>query len=192
MTRTDFLTFTAHTTHPICLRNARPGDGAALWELVRSTGTLEANSAYAYVLLAHDFGDTCLVAEQEGRLVGAVIGYHPPREASTAFVWQVGVHPSLQGQGLGQRLLQHWLTLPANAHCRWVTATVAEDNAPSRALFQRLARELHAPCISTPHFTADQFPPGHAAEPLIRIGPINRPAASSKTSSEGRNATAPV
>ena len=172
---THGMTSTEHcTTHtPILFRTAEPRDGTPLWHLVNATGKLEANSAYAYVLLATDFGDTCLVAEQGGQLVGAVLGYHPPREPGTAFVWQVGVHPRQQGQGLGLRLLQTWLALPANVRIQWVTATVACDNPASQALFRRLASEQGTECTVTPHFTADLFPPGHPPEPLFRIGSLN-------------------
>lgn len=182
MTSTD----TRHTfTDPIHFRAARPSDGTALWQLVQATGTLEPNSAYAYVLLASDFGDTCLVAEQSGELLGAVLGYHPPREPDAAFVWQVGVHPRQQGRGLGLRLLQHWLALPANARSRWVTATVADDNPASQALFRRLARQHGVACSVTPHFGAELFPVGHPPEPLYRIGPL-RAAAPTFTPTERR------
>ena len=159
---------------PISFRSAHSADGAALWHLVQATGTLELNSPYFYLLFATDFGDTCLVAEQEGRIVGAVVGYHPPQEDDTAFVWQVGVLPEYRGQGLGRDILHAWLELPANRHCRWITATVADDNPASQALFRGLARERGAPCAVTPHFTTDLFPQEHAAEPLFRIGPLAR------------------
>jgi L-2,4-diaminobutyric acid acetyltransferase len=109
------------STHPsLRFRAARPSDGTALWQLVQATGTLEANSAYCYLLFATDFRDTCLVAEQDGQLVGAVIGYHPPREADTAFVWQVGVQPDHQGQA---------------------SRPPSPNNPASQALFRRLARD---------------------------------------------------
>lgn len=173
MTSTDRNTHSAHSS--LRFRPARPTDGAALWHLVRATGTLEANSAYFYVLFATDFGAACLVAEgDDGQLAGAVIGYHPPTQPETAFVWQVGVRPDCQGQGLGLTLLMQWLALPSNRPCRWVTATVADDNPASRALFRRLAREHHTACEVRPHFTADLFPVDHPPEPLYRIGPIDR------------------
>lgn len=172
MTQSDRPTYT-HSLSVQC-RSARPSDGAGAWRLVRETGALELNSPYFYLLLATDFGDTCLVAEHDGQMVGLVIGYHPPREADTAFVWQIGVLPTYRGQGLGLRLLQAWLQLPANAHCRWVTATVAEDNAASQALFRRLAAEHGTACSVQAHFTPDQFPQEHPAEPLYRVGPIVR------------------
>ncbi len=173
MTPTDSTETSLSTT--FCFRSAQPSDGAALWHLVRATGTLETNSAYFYVLFATDFGATCLLAESpDGELAGAVIGYHPPAHPDTAFVWQVGVLPRWQGQGLGLALLQQWLALPANARCRWVTATVAEDNAASQALFRRLARAHGTSCDVRPHFTPDLFPIDHPAEPLFRVGPIER------------------
>jgi L-2,4-diaminobutyric acid acetyltransferase len=66
------------------------------------------------------------------------------------------------------------LSLPANACCRWVTATVADDNLASSALFHRLAREHDTRCQVTPYFTVDLFPADHPAEPLLRVGPIAR------------------
>jgi L-2,4-diaminobutyric acid acetyltransferase len=165
-----------HATHSLSFRSALPTDGAALWRLVESTGALELNSAYFYVLFATDFGDTCLVAEDEEGMVGAVIGYHPPREPDTAFVWQIGILPERRGEGLGLRLLNSWLELPSNQKCRWLTATVADDNAASQALFRSLARERGAPCEVTPHFAASMFPHEHVAEPMFRIGPLARGA----------------
>jgi len=159
---------------PLVFRSSRPTDGVTLWRLAQAAGTLELNSQYFYLLLATDFGDTCLIAEHEGQAVGMVIGYQPPREPHTAFVWQVGLLPEHQGKGLGLKLLMAWLALPANTHCQWVTATVADDNTASQALFKRLARELQTDCEVRPHFTADLFAHDHPAEPLYRIGPIAR------------------
>ena len=96
MTDTDRSTPQTHSS--IRFRAATPDDGAAIWRLVQATGTLELNSAYFYLLFATDFGDTCLVAERDGRMVGAVVGYHPPRHPDTAFVWQVGVLPEMRGR----------------------------------------------------------------------------------------------
>lgn len=163
---------TLNPPHPLVFRSARPCDGTTLWRLVQTAGTLELNSQYFYLLLATDFGDTCLVAEHHGQAVGMVIGYHPPREPDTAFVWQVGVLPEYQGQGLGVRLLQAWLQLPANRHCQWVTATVADDNTASQALFKKLARVRQTGCVVQPHFTPDLFAHAHPAEPLFCIGPL--------------------
>lgn len=156
----------------INFRAAQPNDGLTLWQLVRDTGVLDLNSPYFYVLMATDFGETCLVVEHNEQIVGALIGYHPPKQEQTVFCWQIAVHPTMQGHQLGQHMLEHWLALPANKPCRWVTATVATDNEPSHKLFTRFAQSLNVPCEWAPHFEVNHFPDGHAAEPLVRIGPI--------------------
>jgi L-2,4-diaminobutyric acid acetyltransferase len=156
----------------IQFRAAHTEDGAALWTLVRQTGTLELNSAYFYVLFATDFGANCLLAERDGECVGAVVGYRPPQHPDTAFVWQVGVLPSLHGQGLGLRMLQAWRRLPAHRGCQWVTATVADDNAASQALFHRFAQAEGTSCGVEPWFKPEHFPHDHPAEPLYRVGPL--------------------
>lgn len=179
----------SHNFSSFHFRSARPADGASLWRLVQATGALEANTPYAYLLLASDFGSTCLLAEQDGEVVGAVIGYHPPEQARTAFVWQVGLLPRLHGQGLGLALLQRWIALPANQDCTWVTATVDNANTASQALFKRFAAQHGAPCEIRPHFTADLFPVEHPAEPLYRIGPLQRSNAAAAPQVEPAEAT---
>ncbi|MGL1832917.1 diaminobutyrate acetyltransferase [Rhodocyclaceae bacterium SMB388] len=159
----------------ISFRAANREDGANLWRLVQSAGTLELNSAYFYLLLANDFGDSCLVAERGDRIVGTVIGYRPPRDPETAFVWQIGLAPNMQGQGLGTRMLSEWLNLAGNRDARWLTATVAEDNEPSRRLFTGFARHLGVDCDISEHFTTAMFPDPHPAEQLFRIGPLPPP-----------------
>lgn len=153
-------------------RAARRGDGAALWQLVKSAGTLELNSAYFYLLFAEHFGATCLIAEQDETVVGGVIAYRPPAEPDAVFVWQIGVAPAARGQGLGKQLLHELLQLPGCAGVRWLTATVAEDNLVSARLFRGFARERNVTCKTQDFFSSALFPEPHSAEPLFRIGPF--------------------
>ena len=166
------MTEAPSTPAGIHFRSAAPQDGAAMWRLVRDAGALELNSAYFYLVFATDFGDTCLVAEHAGEVVGCIVGYRPPREPEAAFVWQIGVAPSMRGQGLGKTMLQRWLELPTLADARWLTATISDDNTASRRLFESAAREFGVRCEANPHFTAELFPIDHPAEPLYRIGPL--------------------
>ena len=155
-------------------RRAGADDGLAAWRLVNAAGTLDVNSAYFYVLFCTDFSETCLIAECSGQPVGVIIGYHPPSQKDTVFCWQVGVMPIHRGKGLALQMLKAWLDLPSNQAIRWVTATVAPENEASKRLFWRLAADLNTTCEVHDHFTEKHFPKGHAAEPLYRIGPIDR------------------
>lgn len=157
------------------LRCPTVDDGANIWRLVRETGVLDENSAYAYLLLCRDFARTSLVAERNSQLAGFVTAYRPPQRPQVLFVWQIGVSRSARRQGLGLQLLSELVS-----RCRddepaieFVEATVAPSNTASRRLFDALAEKLGVPLKSVEGFTETNFPPGgHEAEPLIRIGPL--------------------
>ena len=154
------------------LRAPAPADGATLWRLVRDAGSLELNSAYAYLLLATHFPDTCLIAEEDGEPLGLVVGYRPPADPEAVFVWQVGVAPDARGRGLGGRMLHELLARAALGGARYLTATVSPDNEASRALFRSVARNLGAECRIESCFESHHFPEPHPAEELFRIGPF--------------------
>lgn len=162
----------------LVFRTPEPKDGVAVWRSARAVGTLELNTAYFYLVFCSDFQRTCVLAEDGDSIAGFVIGYQPPDESDTAFCWQIGVLPRWRGQGLGKRLLAAWLDLPSNRSVRWLTATVADDNQGSDALFKSFASSLGVPCTISPHFVRDHFPAGHRPEPLYRIGPITGDARS--------------
>jgi len=174
------------------LRPPTPDDGAAIWRLAGAAGELEQNSGYAYVLLATHFDDTCLVAEEDGELLGFVVGYRPPRQPDTIFVWQVAVAAAARGLGLGRRLLVELARRSAASGVCWVEATVTPDNEPSRKLFRSLARELGTECAVLPFMSAQLFPAAHEPEELFRLGPYSFPSApSGAESTAARTADAP-
>ena len=153
-------------------RTATMQDGVAVWKAVQAAGTLELNTAYFYLIFCSDFGQTCLIAQQNHQIAGVLVGYRPPKHPDTAFCWQIGVLPAWRGQGLARRMLEAWLALPANQDARWLTATVAASNEASKRLFRGYADSNGLTCTVTPHFTEDLLPAGHEPEPLYRIGPI--------------------
>lgn len=163
----------------VAFRRPTLDDGKAVYDLVVESGVLEPNSPYAYLLLCSDFADGGVVAEREGDLVGFVMGYRPPPRPEALFVWQVGVHSSARGQGIGGRLLDALVRLTPDA--THVEATVAPGNGPSRALFTAFARRWGAPCEVGEGFRTDHFPtpsdpsaPPHEPEERYRIGPLRR------------------
>lgn len=154
------------------LRSPQPGDGARVYELLGSIGTLERNSCYAYVLLCSHFASTGLVAERDGQLLGFVLGYRPPTDPNAVFVWQVGVAPEARGMGLGKRLLQALIEQPGCHGVDHLTATVSPDNRASLSLFRGFARSLGVACEEIPGFPAALFAGPHADENMLRVGPL--------------------
>lgn len=159
-------------TSNIEFRRPTVADGSEMWRIVRDSGVLDLNSAYLYLLLCKDFADTCVVAEQDGRLVGFASGYRPPGREDVIFLWQIGVDAALRGQGMGKRLLASFLRNAAGNGACLLETTISPSNAASQALFRGAARDLGVDCKVLPCFSAEQFPPGHEAEELYRIGPF--------------------
>lgn len=158
------------------LRHPHVEDGAALWDLARDCG-LDLNSPYAYLLLAHDFAETCLVAEAEGRLVGFVTGYRPPERPDVVFVWQVGVAPDARGRGLGLALVDALVERTRTHGVRYLEASVTPSNDTSWRLFESVATRRGADIVKASLFDAALFPDGdHEEELLVRIGPFGPPA----------------
>jgi len=161
----------------IVYRPATPTDGAEMWKFVQEAGVLELNPSYAYILMCQHFGDTCVVAEKDGELVGFVLAYVPPRQADTVFVWQVGVSREVRKRGVGIELLRYLLALDGCRHVKYIEASVMPSNKPSQNLFRSFARKWGVPCRKLPFFPAEFFPEPHEAEHLFRLGPLEWPEA---------------
>lgn len=153
------------------LRRPTVDDAASLWAL--AVGSVDENSPYAYLLMAEYFADTCVVAEDGGELVGFVIGFRPPADRDTQFVWQIVVAPSMRGTGLGGRMLDVCIE-GGSQPVRWLEATVTPDNDASAQLFRGFARRHGVVCEETLAFAAEQFPAGSVHEPEMRfrLGPL--------------------
>jgi len=159
------------------LRRPTVQDGAGMWQLIRDLPDLEENSLYAYLLLALDFAGTCRVAVEQDRILGLVAGYRRPAEPETLFVWQVGVHPDAQRQGLASRMILDILDTETGPRFRFLEATVAERNGPSDRLFRGIADKREAACEISEGFTSRHFgPQDHVPERRYRIGPLGRKA----------------
>lgn len=150
-------------------------DGAALWRMARDSKKLDLNSSYAYLLWCQDFADTSVVARLDGEPVGFVIGYRKQSAPDTAVVWQVAVDERARGRGLGGQMLDAMYGELVTRGVEWLETTITADNAASIALFTSFAKRWNAQLTKSELFTADDFPDGHDAEDLYRIGPLAAP-----------------
>lgn len=161
-------------TDNISYRPPEVKDGAAIWELVKSTGVLDVNSLYAYLMIAANFRATSAVAEQDGRLAGFLSAYRLPDAPHTLFVWQIGVSGDFQGRGVASGLLHHVITRPELRDIRFIDTTISPSNTASQKLFRRLAKHLKSPILTHPFLTVSDFGgTAHEDEVLYRIGPIS-------------------
>lgn len=149
-------------------------DGAALYGLVASCPPLDLNSRYAYLLLCKHHAQTCVIAELQGALIGAVTAYVRDEEPGTLFIWQVAVSPTMRGQRLATRMLEHLLSRCVEPRrLRWMEATIAPSNLASNRLFMQFCKQHRPPYTTSPFFSSDDFGGnGHEEECLYRIGPF--------------------
>ncbi len=159
----------------VILRTPTVDDGAQIWELVDRLD-LDLNSPYAYLLVSRHLSPNSCVAEHQGKVVGFVSGYRPPRNPDVLFVWQVGVDPAMRGRGLAKKMILHVLDRDTCEGVRWIESTVTPQNKASQLLFRSIARTLDTEIAVSPYFTRELFPDDeeHKEEELYRIGPIDR------------------
>lgn len=159
---------------PVRFRPPLPADAAAIHALIGRSPPLDLNTCYAYLLQAHHFADTCIMAEQDGEVVGYVSGYRPPRQPDTLFIWQVVTDRRLRGTGLAATLIAGLLARPACADVRHIETTVSPSNIASARVFRKLSERLQCPLRTAALFTADQFGGNaHEDEILFQIGPFS-------------------
>ncbi len=148
-------------------------DGPAVTALIAACPPLDPNSAYCNLLQCSHFADSCIIAESEGAMVGWVSGYRPPSDPDSFFVWQVATAPAARGMGLARRMIEGLLARPAARGVTHLITTVTEDNGPSWALFEGLARRWGVPLAKSALFEREaHFAGAHATEWQARIGPL--------------------
>lgn len=155
------------------MRAPRAEDGPAVTALIAACPPLDTNSAYCNLLQCSHFADTCVLAELDGKPVGWISAYRPPSEPDRIFVWQVAVHSSARGMGLGGRMLDALLARPAVQGATHLITTVTEDNAASWALFTGFARKRGLGLEKAPLFEREaHFAGAHDTEWQATIGPL--------------------
>lgn len=154
-------------------RTPKAEDGPTIARLIASCPPLDCNSIYCNLLQCTHFAGTCILAEHTNGIVGWISGYRPPQEPDSMFVWQVAVHESARGQGLGQRLLNELFQLPGVRDAQRLITTVTPSNIASRKMFEGFANDHGATLQARPHFNSDvHFGGAHESEELISIEPL--------------------
>ncbi|WP_373019456.1 diaminobutyrate acetyltransferase [Thiomicrorhabdus sp.] len=146
-------------------------DGYAIYSLIQNSPPLDLNSSYLYFLQADHFSDTCVVAENQGQIVGFISAYFNPKASGNLFVWQVAVDTSMRGKRLALRLLEHLVCnqLEKPGFDR-ISATISPSNIASQKLFKRFA-ETHGLSVEKQSYLETQHfgDLGHEAEELYTL-----------------------
>ena len=153
-------------------------DGKHIYRLVKNSKVLDLNSEYLYLLIGAHFKQTSCVVEIDGKLAGFVSAYVPPGQPDALFVWQIAVGKTQRKRGLALAMLKDIINRPFCVPIKYLQASIAPSNYPSRALFTTLARDLAADYDEQPLFESSHFSKSHESEPLLIIGPLSKQALS--------------
>ena len=116
-----------------------------------------------------------MAAECDGELVGWVSGYCPPEEPDSVFVWQVAVHESARGAGLGRRMLETLINSDGAKKATKLKTTITKANDASWALFRSFAKSLDAAISDEEWLNREtEFGGRHDSEFMVTIGPFSR------------------
>ena len=87
-------------------------------------------------LYVHEFGETSVVAERDGRVVGYLLGF--VNQHGIGYIHAVAVRYEARGDGLGRRLYERFEELVRARGATALKAITAPENAGSRAFHAAL------------------------------------------------------
>jgi L-amino acid N-acyltransferase YncA len=95
------------------------------WQEGRDMGFLH------QALYVHEFGETSVLAERDGRIAGYLLGFLAP--GGYGYIHAVGVRAEERGRGLGRLMYERFATLAEARGAKSLKAITAPENSDSRA-----------------------------------------------------------
>jgi predicted GNAT superfamily acetyltransferase len=87
-------------------------------------------------LYVHEFGDTSVLAERDGRIVAYLLGF--VSQDATGYIHAVAVRREARGEGLARRCYERFRELVAARGAHGLKAITQPENAGSRAFHEAL------------------------------------------------------
>ncbi|MHC5557734.1 diaminobutyrate acetyltransferase [Kocuria sp. U4B] len=158
---------------PVVLRHPTVADAGHLWRIAKECHSVDLSVSYAYLLWCRGFARTSLVAEEDGAVVGFVLGHRRPDAPGVLLVWQVAVAARARGRGIAAGLVDG--LIDAVELCTAVETSIRDDDQAMQRLFRSVAGARGAQLVLSPAPGTAALPDGHDAERLHRITRLRRP-----------------
>ena len=94
-------------------------------------------------LFFNHFANTSFVVEEEGVLLGFLIGFLSPSKADEAYIHFVGVNPAARQQGIGRLLYQRFFEIARQNNRTTVCCITSPVNKLSVAFHKAMGFSLH-------------------------------------------------
>ncbi len=95
----------------------------------------------AHAVFFYEFGDSALVAEDGGEIVGFLFGFVAPTAPPVGYVHLVGVRPDWRNRGLGAQLYERFMATCRARGVRRLKAIAASADERARKFHARLGFE---------------------------------------------------
>ena len=140
-----------HQEAPAQLRVATEADYPAVASAIQSWWTLPGldtaaaareRAAMVPRLWLQHFASTSLVAEDDGRLAGFLIGFLSQDRADEGYIHFVGVALDQRGRGIGRLLYERFFALCREANRGWVRCVTSPVNTLSIAFHEAMGFDI--------------------------------------------------
>jgi GNAT superfamily N-acetyltransferase len=85
----------------------------------------------AHPIFFYELGDNALIAEEDGRLIGFMLGFIVFKEPKTGYVHLVGIHPEFRRRGVGRALYEAFTERCRSLGCKRLKAITTAGNEAS-------------------------------------------------------------
>jgi len=86
----------------------------------------------------YQFGDTAFAAEEDGRVIGFVVGFVAQTDPTEVYAHLVGTRPGSRRRGVARALYRQFFATVASKGCRQVKAIMVPINRTSLAFHQHM------------------------------------------------------
>ena len=93
---------------------------------------------FAHPIFFYELGDNALIVEEEGRLIGFLLGFIAFRAPKTGYVHLVGIHPDYRRKGVGRLLYETFTERCRSLGCERMKAITTTGNEGSIIFHQAL------------------------------------------------------
>lgn len=97
----------------------------------------------AHPIFFYEHGDMALIAEDNGEVLGFLLGLLAPTQPPTAYVHLVGIHPDHRRRGVGKDLYEHFAKRAKEAGARRIKAITTVGNEGSIRFHEALGFAVH-------------------------------------------------
>ena len=129
------------------IRNALPTDYPSIISVLNDWwGGRNMSNMLPRLFFIH-FQETSFITEEDGRIIGFLIGFLSQTYPNEAYIHFVGVHPDYRKKGVGKKLYKHFFEVARNHDRNIVRCVTAPINQGSIAFHTRMGFQIETPKI---------------------------------------------